>query len=100
MDLIILFAILVLIIIFFRDAKSLIYGLGIIEIFLRLLAFLRDNLNIAEINKIYDKYMPRSILNIFGNYSNGLLYEILKWSLFICMVWFLIYLVKYFFKRK
>ena len=68
MDLIMLFAILVLIIIFFRDAKSLVYGLGIIEIFLKLLAFLRDNLNIPELNKIYDKYMPRSIIDIFGKW--------------------------------
>ena len=100
MDLIVLFAILVLIIIFFRDAKSLIYGLGIIEIFLRLLEFLVTKLNVAEINKVYNAYMPRNILDIFDGYSSGLLYQILEWSFFICMVWFLVYLVKYFFKRK
>ena len=65
MDLIVLFSILVLIIIFFRDAKSLIYGLGIIEIFLRLLEFLVTKLNVAEINKVYNAYMPRNILDIF-----------------------------------
>ena len=100
MDLLVLFVLLVLIIVFFRDAKSLIYGLGIIELFLRLIAFLKHNLNITELNNILDKYIPESILSIFANYSNGLLYEILKWSFFICMVWFLVYLIKYFFKRK
>ena len=100
MDLIVLFVLLILIIIFFRDAKSLIYGLGIIEIFLRLITFLKYNIKIPEVNNILDKYVPENIVDIFSHYSSGLLYEILKWSIFICMVWFLVYLVKYFFKRK
>lgn len=100
MDLIVLFVILVLIIIFFRDTKSLIYGLGIIEIFLKILTFIKHNIGISQVSNLIDKYMPESILNILAKYSNGLFYTILTWCFIICMIWFLIYLVRYFFKGK
>lgn len=100
MELILLFVILVLVIIFFRDTKSLIYTLGIIEIFLHIMTFIKNHIGIKEVTNIIDKYIPESILNILAKYSNGLFYDILCWCFLICMIWFLIYLVKYLFKRK
>ena len=100
MELIILFILLAAIVFFFRDLKSFIYGLGIIEIFFRILTFIKYNIEIPEVKDLIDKYIPESILNILVQYSNGLFYIILKWSFLICMICFLVYLVKYFFKRK
>lgn len=100
MDLIIIIVLLVLIIFFFKDFKSFIYGLGMLEILFRLLTFVKNNLGIPEISNIIDKYIPGSIINILDKYADGLFYTLLVWGFFICMVWFLVYLVKYFFKRK
>ncbi len=100
MDLIIIIVLLTLAVIFFRDFKSFIYGLGIIEIFLRILTFIKHNIGIKEVSNIIGKYMPESIIDIIGKYSTGLLYTVLIWLFLISMIWFLIYLLKYFFKRK
>lgn len=100
MDLIVILVLLVLIVVFFRDFKSFIYGLGIIEIFFRILTFIKNNIPVPEVSNIIDKYIPESIINILAKYSSGLFYTILIWAFLACMIWFLIYLIKYFFKRK
>ena len=100
MDLIIIIVLLVLAVIFFRDFKSFIYGLGIIEIFLRILTFIKHNIGIKEVSNIIGKYIPESIISIIGKYSTGLLYTVLIWLFLISMICFLVYLLKYFFKRK
>ena len=100
MDLIIIIVLLVLAVIFFRDFKSVVYGLGIIEIFLRILTFIKNNIGIKEVSNIIGKYIPESIISIIGKYSTGLLYTVLIWLFLISMICFLVYLLKYFFKRK
>lgn len=100
MDLILLFAILILVIIFFRNTKSLIYALGIVEIFLHIMTFIKLHLGIKEVTNLIDKYIPESILGILAKYSNGLFYDLLSWCFLLCMIGFLIYLVRYFFKKK
>lgn len=100
MELIVVLVILALIVIFFRDCKSVIYGLGIIEIFLRIMAFIKNNIGIKPISDIIGKYLPNSILDIFAKYSTGLFYQILMWGFVLCMIWFLIYLIKYLIGRK
>ena len=100
MELILLFVILVLVIIFFRNTKSLIYALGIVEIFLHIMTFIKHHLDVPEVTRLIDKYIPESILNILAKYSNGLFYDLLSWCFLGCMIWFLVYLLKYFFKGK
>lgn len=100
MELILLFAILVLVIIFFRDGKSLVYTLGIIEIFLHIVTFIKTHIGTNELSTFLTKNVPNSILEILAKYSNGLFYDILCWCFVGCMAWFLVYLVKYLFKKK
>ncbi len=100
MDLILLFVILVLVIIFFRNAKSLIYALGIVEIFLHIVNFIKHHIGTNELSKFLEDNVPNSILNILDKHSDGILYDLLSWCFVACMVWFLIYLLKYLFKGK
>ncbi len=100
MDLIIILILIVLILIFFRNFKSFIYGLAIIEIFFRILTFIKYNIGIPEISSLIGKYIPESIINVLAAYSSGLFYTILVWAFIGCMICFLVYLVKYFFGRK
>ncbi len=100
MDLIIILVLIVLILIFFRNFKSFIYGLAIIEIFFRILTFIKYNIGIPEISSLIGKYIPESIINVLANYSSGLFYTILIWAFVVCMICFWIYLIKYFFGRK
>lgn len=99
MDLIILLILIVIIAFFFRDYKNVVYFLGIVEIFFRILHFIGDHLKIVEFNKFINDYIPTSLFSMLGKYANGLLYEILMWLLLACFISLEVYLVKYFFKR-
>ena len=99
MDLIILLILIVVIAFFFRDYKNVVYFLGIVEIFFRILHFIGDHLKIVELNKFINDYIPTSLFSMLGKYANGLLYEILMWLLLACFISLEVYLVKYFFKR-
>lgn len=100
MDLIIVLALIVIIGFFYKDFKNVVYFLGIVEIFFRIVHFIGDHLKIPELNQIINKYLPSSLFDLLGNYANGLLYEILMWLLLLCFIFLEVYLIKYFFKRN
>lgn len=97
MDLIVVLIVIAFIIIWRRDFKSFIYVFGAIEIFLRLISFIKETIKIEALSKLS---IPDSILTIFGTYSNGLFYDILKivYIVFIGLLDY--YLIKYIIKRK
>lgn len=100
MDLIIILVLIVIAAFFFRDYKNVVYLLGIIEIFFRILHFIGDHFKIVpEVNKIVNEYIPTSLFTMLGKYANGLLYEILMWMLLAIFISLEVYLIKYFFKR-
>ena len=99
MDLIIFLFLIAVIVFFFRDFKHTVYFFGIVEILLRLLHFLADHIPVKEVSNFISKNLPSSLFEMLGKYANGLLYEILMWLLFAYFVAFLVYLIRYFFKR-
>ena len=100
MDLIILLVVIAIVIFFFKDFKCFIYALGIAEIFLQVMDFIKRNVEVVEISSLIENYLPSSIIEIIGKYSNGLFYVILVWLFVFCMLCLDFYLLKYFFKRK
>lgn len=100
MDLIVFIVLAALIVILFKDFKSLIYFVGIIEIALRVITFVRTHIGLPELSATIAKYVPTSILDIFAKYSNGLFYDILCWGFVLCFVMLDYYLIKYFFQKK
>lgn len=99
MDLVILLLLIGLVIFFFRRFSSLIYLIGIVDIFLRLVTFIKVELTKGELYAIIDKYIPSNIPTLLGNYSDGLLYTILLWLYIAAMIIFEFYLIKGFFKK-
>lgn len=100
MDLII-FLLLALIILFvFKDFVSFVYFLGIVEIFLRIVNFVANNIGINDFAYWMNSNFPNSIFNILDKYSDGLLFTILCWLLVICFGVLDFHLVKYFIKRR
>lgn len=100
MEVVIVLALIALIAAYFKNVKSLVYGIAVIEIFLRIMSFLKSNLGIKSVANFISKYFPNSIPEIIGKYSSGIIYTILIWLFVICMAWFLVYIVIYLFKRK
>lgn len=97
MDLAVLLILIIIVILILKDVKWVTYLIGIIEIFLRLIHYIGDNLKIASLNNFINEYFPTSIFAIIGKYSSGVVYDILSWVLVLFLIWFLIYLVKYLF---
>ena len=98
-DAIIFLALLVIVIFFFKRFSNVVFFVAIVDIFLRLLTFIRDN-TFQEIKTFVTKYFPENIPGIIGKYAKGDLYTILVWVYVIVMCVFLFYVVRIFIKRK
>lgn len=102
MDIILIILVIAIIIvgIFFKDFKSVVYFIGIIDILFRLLHKFIELIKVKEITNFVITYIPNSIEAIIDNYSSGILNTVLIWVLFLLYVYFVYYLIKYWIKKK
>ena len=98
-DLGIILVLLIVVVVFFRRFSSFVYSFAIIDIFLRILAFIKYN-TVAELKSLIGKYFPESIAAVIGRYSSGVLYTILMWIYVIIYAIFLYYIIDHFIKKK
>ena len=94
MDLIILIVVLVLVIYFFRRFESFIYIVGIIDLTLRVLNLIDNNINWPQVNTFINEYLPKSILDIINNHATGVVNLIAVWFYIACLGIFIYYTVK------
>lgn len=99
-DLIVLAVLLILIIMFFKRFSSFVFFMAIVDIFLRIFAFIKDNIGLPDVKAVIDKYLPESVFGIIDKYTTGLPNDILKWAFVIIMIFFLGYIIKIFIKKK
>ena len=99
-DLIVLIVLLLVVVMFFRRFSSFVYFVAIIDIFLRILTFIKNNIGLRDVAAIIDKYITESILAIIVNYTDGLVYTIIAWAFIIIMMIFEGYIIKFFIKKK
>ena len=102
MDVVLILLVVAIIIVglFFRDFKSVVYFLGIIDIAFRLFHKLIALIQLEPVTEFVVKYIPSSLEAVINHYSTGILNTILVWILFLLYVYFLVYLVKYWVKKK
>ena len=98
-DLIVLLVLLLVLVLVYRSFYSFVYGVAIIDIFLRVVSFLKNHLGISEFKVWADKYIGSSIEGIIKGYTSGTVEGILMWIYVIIYVFFLFYTVKYFWKK-
>ena len=84
--LIILVILIIVVGIFFKDFKSVVYFMGIVDIFFRLLHKLISLIDVKVINDFVRMYIPSSLEAIIDNYSTGILNTVLIWVLFLIYV--------------
>ena len=97
---IIILIILILVLLFKRTFSSAIYAISIVDIFLRLVDFLRSHLGLTgEIGNILNK-IPGSLEIVIRHATSGVFMEILLWALFVVYVIFLYYVISYFIKKR
>lgn len=102
MDIVLILLVVLIIVVglFFKDFKSVVYFLGIIEIFFRLIHKIAVLLGIKKLSIFVDTYIPSSLEKIIDNYSSGILNTVLIWLLVLLFVYFEWYLIKYWVKKK
>jgi mannitol-specific phosphotransferase system IIBC component len=102
MDVVLIVLVIAIVIVglFFKDFKSVVYFIGIIDIFFRLLHKLISLIDIKAITDFVVEYIPGSVEAIINNYSTGILNIVLIWVLFLLYCYFEFYLIKYWVKKK
>ncbi len=101
-DLIILVVLMIVVIMFFKRFSSFVFFIAIVDMFLRLLTFVKNNIPLKDVSAIIGKYIPESLLSIIDSYTGSIsiLNIILRWVYFVLMAIFFGYVVKIFMKKK
>lgn len=99
-DLIVLIILVLIVVMFFKRFSSFVFFMAIIDILLRILTFIKNNIGLPDVSALIGKYVPESIFDIINKYSAGTVNLILKWAFVIIMIIFLSYIIKIFMKKK
>ena len=101
MDVVIIMAIIGAIVFFFkRTFSGFIYAVGMVDIFLRILAFLKGQILGGEALEFVNRWFPESIPAIIERYTDGVLTTVLFWVYVVIMIIFEVYIIKGFIKKK
>lgn len=85
---------------FFRRLDSSVYFIASLDIFFRILTFIRDNLGVPEFSNFIREYFPESIPGIIYKYTDGILSTALMWIYVLMFVVFLFYTVRILWKKR
>ena len=99
-DLIVLIVLILLVIMFFKRFSSFVFFIAIVDIFLRILTFVKYNIGLPDVSALIGKYIPENIIAIIHKYSSGLVATILDWAFVVIMIIFLTYIIKIFANKK
>ena len=89
-----------MVVMFFKRFSSFVFLMAIIDIGLRILTFIKNNIGLSDVSALIGKYVPENIFSIINRYSSGVFNTILKWAFVIIMMFFLSYIIKIFIKKK
>ncbi len=101
-DLIILIIAMIIVVMFFKRFSSFVFFVAIVDIFLRILAFIKNNIGLKDVAHVIGKYLPESVMEIINKYTGNVpvLNTILRWCFVFIMTVFLSYIIKIFMKKK
>lgn len=98
-DAIIIIALILIAFGWFRRFSKTVYAVATIDIFLRIIDYIANNIGIKEFRSFVNSVFPNSIPNIIGNYTSGIVYTILVWGYVVIMCFFLGYTFRAFIRK-
>lgn len=99
-DVVLLIVLIVAGVCFFRELDSSVYFIASLDIFFRILTFIKNNLGVFELSTFISKYFPESIPGIIGKYTDGILSTVLMWIYVAMFAVFLFYTVRILWKKR
>lgn len=99
-DVVVLVILMIIVIMFFKRFSSFVFFMAIVDILLRILTFIKNNIGLPDVSALIGKYVPASIPAIIDKYCNGIINTILQWAFVIIMCIFLSYIIKIFIHKK
>lgn len=99
-DVVVLVVLIVIVIMFFKRFSSFVFFMAIVDILLRILTFIKNNISLLDVSALIGKYVPASIPAIIDKYCNGVINTILQWAFVVIMCIFLSYIIKIFIHKK
>ena len=99
-DVVLLIVLMVIVIMFFKRFSSFVFFMAIVDILLRILTFIKNNIGLPDVSSLIGKYVPASIPAIIDKYSTGIVNTILQWAFVVIMCFFLSYIIKIFIHKK
>ena len=99
-DVVLLIVLIVAGICFFRELDSSVYFIASLDIFFRILTFIKYNLGVAELSNFIGKYFPESIPAIINKYTDGILSTVLMWIYVGMFAVFLFYTLRILWKKR
>ena len=99
-DVVLLIILIVAGICYFRKLDSSVYFIASVDIFFRILTFIKDHLGIEDISEFIGKYIPESIPGVINKYTEGVVTDILMWVYVGMFAVFLFYTVKILWKKR
>lgn len=99
-DLIIVGLIIIWIIFFCRKFSNFVYLIAVVDIFLRILTFIKLHIGLPDVSALISKYVPESIPSIITKYTNGVLSLIILWIYVFIMICFLFYTARILWKKR
>lgn len=97
---IVILIILIIVLLFKRTFSSAIYAIVIVDIFLRLVDFLRSYVKFAGELVGFFNSIPSSLNAVIANNTNGIIETILLWAIFVVYLIFEYYIFANFLKKR
>lgn len=95
LDIIIIVILLLVAAFLFRRLSNFFYMFAAIDIFLRIITFLKYNIKVPELQSFLNECFSENVFEILAKYTNGVLYDCLVWTCVGFYVVFLGYIVSY-----
>ena len=77
-DVVLLIVLMVVVIMFFKRFSSFVFFMAIVDILLRILTFIKNNIGLPDVSSLIGKYVPASIPAIIDKYATGIVNTILQ----------------------
>lgn len=100
MELVIILICSIIVFFMYKKIEKVIYFIVFMDVLLRLVAYIKQNITIQEVYTFLNRYIPLSIPSLIDKYTTGIFNEVLIWIYVGIFIVFEYFIIRLFFKKK